>query len=111
MAVVSLRQTVKNGKLILHSTTLKGDRDLRSTVSWCGADANILPYIVSRLSETIIYYDEAGMDKDEAADVLFNLVEEDLVKKREKLLTQLAQLQTNLGLVRAELAKVKGGAV
>ena len=111
MAIISLRQTVKNQKLILHSATLKGNRDLHSTVNWCETNDSSLPYIISRLSEIIVYYDEAKMSSDEAVKVLLDAVDEDLRKKRDKLLNHLAITETNLRLVRAKLAKVSGGAV
>ena len=97
---------------MLHSATLDGDRDLHSDRNWGEPNDGSLPYMISHLGgEIVVYYDDTKMSRADAVTALMERVEKDLDDKREKLLNQLADLETNLGLVRAKLAKIKGGTV
>ena len=113
MAIIeSLRHSIKKGKLMLHSATLNGIRDLHSA-KYLHSETNdsSLPYIVSNLAEIVVYYDETKISRDEAVKVLLERVEKDLEEKRETLRETVDSLETNLSLVREKLAKVKGGAI
>ena len=112
MAIIeSLRHTVKDGKLMLHSATLSGDRTLHSDNCWCETKDSSLPYIISDLAEIVVYYDETKMPRDEAVKVLLERVEKDLKGKRENLRNHVAATEANLRLVREKLAEIKGDTV